>query len=366
MIEARRGRYPMEPFEPACLATGIGSLPHQSAEEACELVLDNLKAIPFWPQLPGRSQSENMYAQFASGLPGLREENGKLAIDTSSGFEQALAAFYERYLEAEDSGFALDPERAKGFFTFMDLLREPHPKKNGFRQIALKGHITGPVSFGLSIQEPDGKPVLYNDLVMDAVAKNICMLARWQEDTLATLGLPTIMFYDEPFMATYGSAFFNYSADLVAHYIEVATEGVRSLTGIHCCANTDWNLILDSHVSIISFDAYGYADKLLLYADGLGEFLQRGGVMAVGMVPAVWDAAEDESAESLFARLDGFLGSLERRGIPRDLAAVRTLITPSCGLGAQPVQGAETIIQMTAALSRLARERFGLAGKEKV
>ncbi len=356
----------MEPFEPACLATGIGSLPHRSAQEACELVLENFKAIPFWPQLPGRSQSENMYAQFAAGLPGLLEENGKLVIETSARFEEKMAAFYERYLEDEEGGFPLVPERAEGFFSFMDMLREPHPKKNGFRPIAVKGHITGPISFGLSVQEPDGKPVLYNVLAMDAVAKNICMLARWQEDALATLGLPTIMFYDEPFMATYGSAFFNYGADLVAHYIEIATEGVKSLTGIHCCANTDWSLILDSHASIISFDAYGYADKLLLYADALGEFLQRGGVLAAGIVPAQWDKAQDENAESLFERLDGFLGSLEQRGIPRDLAALRTLITPSCGLGPQSVDAAGAIVRMTAALSKMARERFGLLGKERI
>jgi len=366
LTREREGIYPMQPFEPACLATGIGSLPHQSANEACELIFANFKSIPFWPQLPRRSPSENMYAQFATGLPGLYEDNGKLIIDTSSGFEEAMAAFYERYLEAQDVGFALDSERTQGFFAFIDMFKEPRPKKNGFRPTAIKGHVTGPISFGLSVQEPDGKPILYNDLAMDAIAKNICMVARWQEDMLATLGLPTIMFYDEPFMATYGSAFFNYGADLVAHYLEIAMEGVKSLTGVHCCGNTDWNLILDSHVSIVSFDAYGYAGKILLYSDALGEFLQRGGVMAVGIVPALWEAAKDENAESLFAKLDRFLGSLEQRGIPRDVAALRTLITPSCGLGPQTVPAAGAIIEMTLALSRLCRERFGLAGKEKI
>jgi hypothetical protein len=356
----------MMPFEPACLPTGIGTLPHENAEEACELIFENFRGIPFWPQLPRRAPSENMYAQFAKGLPGIREEDGRLIIDTSSGFEEAMTAFYERYLAAQDVGFPLDRARAEGFFAFVEMFRQPRPKKNGFLPTALKGHVTGPVSLGLSIQEPGGKPVLYNDLAMDAIAKNISMVARWQEDTLGAFGLPTIMFFDEPFMATYGSAFFNYSADLVAHYLEMATEGIKSLFGVHCCGNTDWNLILDSHASIISFDAYGYAGRLLLYSEALGEFLQRGGVLAAGIVPALWDAAKDETVESLFARFDGFLDSLERRGIPRDVAAVRTLITPSCGLGSQTVPAAQAIVEMTSALSRTCRERFGLLGKEKI
>lgn len=355
----------MQPFEPACLASGIGSLPHRDAAEACRLVLENFRAIPFWPQLPMRSPHENMYAQFAGLLPGLTEKGSKLVIDTGPDFEVELGKFYERYLACEQTGFPLDIERAEGFFSFLEWAAQVKPKPDGSKFFAVKGQVTGPISFGLSVTDKDNKPILYNDFAMDAVAKNIAMMARWQEDVLAELATP-IMFFDEPFMSTYGSAFFNYGADLVEHYLELATEGVKSLTAVHCCANTDWGLLLDSHISIISFDAYGYADKMLLYADALGDFLQRGGALAVGIVPAVWEDAQREDEQSLLLRLESFYDSLGRRGLDPSTLAKRTLLTPSCGLGSQPLEGAVKIVETTAELSRLARERFGLTGKETI
>ena len=32
-------------------ATGIGSLPFKEPKEACRVILDTFRAIPFWPQL---------------------------------------------------------------------------------------------------------------------------------------------------------------------------------------------------------------------------------------------------------------------------------------------------------------------------
>ena len=44
----------------------IGSLPHTDPSKAVDLVLEKLTSIPFWPQLPNRGFSENMYAQYAT------------------------------------------------------------------------------------------------------------------------------------------------------------------------------------------------------------------------------------------------------------------------------------------------------------
>lgn len=356
----------MQPFEPCCLATGIGSLPHKESAEACELILKNLKDIPFWPQLPARSLWENMYYQFAEHIPGIKDQSGKLVIDTGPGFEERVTEFYEKYLKAAETGFPLLKERAAGFFAFLEASERVKTGPSARRFFGVKAQVTGPISYGLSIQDENVRPVLYNEMAMDCVCKNISLIARWQEDALIGLGTHTIMFIDEPSMATYGSAFFNYGADLVSHYLEIATEGLRSLIAIHCCANTDWGLLMQSPATILSFDAYGYQDRLLLYTDQLGDFLQRGGALGVGIVPAQWEYLRHESVESLAARLDGFFEALAKRGIDRELAIRRTLLTPSCGLGSQSVEGAESAIELTSSLSREARKRYSLIGKESI
>ena len=52
------------------LTTGIGSLPHTDADEACRLILKSFD-IPFWPQLPHLSYYEDMYVQAAEHFPGI-------------------------------------------------------------------------------------------------------------------------------------------------------------------------------------------------------------------------------------------------------------------------------------------------------
>ncbi len=354
----------MLPFEPACLATAIGSVPHTEALRACELVFEMFPDIPFWPQLPKRSRLENMYYQFASNLPATEEHDGKLVMHTAEHFEEAVMQFYQKYLDSGQDAFALSAERAKGFFAFCEMAENKKPTPSGYRFFAVKAQVTGPISYGLALSDENGKPVLYNEMAMDCICKNIAMVSCWQEDALSVLNAPTIMCVDEPSMATYGSAFFNYGSELVSHYLELATEGVRSLIAVHCCANTDWSLLLDSPASILSFDAYGYSDKLLLYAEQIGEFFQRGGALGVGIVPSQADAASKETVDSLLERLDAFYESLAVRGISPELAKKRTLITPSCGLGSQSEADAETILNLTSQLSRRAREAYSLVGKQ--
>jgi len=49
----------------------IGSLPYQDPADACQRVLQYLRDLPAWPQLPIRSFLENMYAQYSEGFPGI-------------------------------------------------------------------------------------------------------------------------------------------------------------------------------------------------------------------------------------------------------------------------------------------------------
>ena len=52
------------------------------------------------------------------------------------------------------------------------------------------------------------------------------------------------------------------------------------LAGVHCCGNTDWSLLLDSQVDIVSLDACSYMEQFSLYPVELKRFIGRGGVIA--------------------------------------------------------------------------------------
>ena len=48
-----------------CAPTCIGSLPHTDPAKAVDLVLSQLREVPYWPQLPELRFLENMYAQYS-------------------------------------------------------------------------------------------------------------------------------------------------------------------------------------------------------------------------------------------------------------------------------------------------------------
>lgn len=55
---------PPAPFEPCCLATTIGSLPHIDATRGMALMFQSTPEIPSWVQFPRRAYHENMRVQF--------------------------------------------------------------------------------------------------------------------------------------------------------------------------------------------------------------------------------------------------------------------------------------------------------------
>jgi hypothetical protein len=164
-------------FTPKCLPTGIGSLPHTEAKEACEVVLRMLPEIPFWPQLAKRSPRENMYWQYSENLPGVTFEEGRLFIRASEDFS-ATEKFYEDFLSARVDLFSIGESYAAGFYQFLEYEEQLR------KAWAIKGQITGPISFTLQVTDEKRRPLLYHEELRDMAVKNLLRKANWQEDIL--------------------------------------------------------------------------------------------------------------------------------------------------------------------------------------
>lgn len=241
-------------FEPRGLATAIGSMPQTDPEEACSLVLEHLAEVPPWPQLPKRSFLENMYVQFSEGFPGVVINDDHIYVDRSQNLDDALAQLYVAYLENKVERYALRPNYAAGLHAFLS--------KDLHSPLAVKGQVTGPISWGLTVTDQDRRPILYDDILADALAKHLRLKAAWQEWVLSRLSPNTIIFIDEPYMSSFGSAFVSLSRQQVVTLLEEVFQGVRGLKGIHCCGNTDWSVLLETSVDILHLDAYNYGSVL--------------------------------------------------------------------------------------------------------
>ncbi|MHB8069494.1 MAG: uroporphyrinogen decarboxylase/cobalamine-independent methonine synthase family protein [Desulfobaccales bacterium] len=348
----------MSPLSPLA-ATGIGSVPFLDAGAAAATILEYLPEVPFWPQMVRLGFPEEMVAQAARGLPGLKIdlEARTVAMDPHLPREEALASLYEQVWAGDLDPFALDPSEAQGFFA---LLRDCGSSKCQAR--VLKGQVSGPVTFAGMVKDLEGKAILYDRELTQAVCQGLALKAAWQAQKFRDLGKEAVIFLDEPFLTGFGSAYLPISKDEV---VEILTETLNAVRvpgpvtlGVHCCGNTDWSLLLESPLDILSFDAYGYFDSLRLYDKALQGFFARGGWLAWGLVPTGEDLHE-ETADSLWGRFQGQVQQLALQGPTLKEILSQSLLTPACGMGYLTPEAATRVLALLADLS--ARGRNWLA-----
>jgi len=341
-------------FQSPFVTTGIGSFPHQNEKEVFRLIFQSFPEIPFWPQLPKRSFLEGMVLQYSEGFPSLKwnEKEQRVWIETSHGFEKEIEKFYQRFEEGDLEPFQITEGHARGLRILKDLSSKDHRKRIKY----IKGQITGPITFGLALAEQDQKPIFYDPSLRDILVKHLSLKARWLEKKYQDIfpGIPTMIFFDEPSLSSFGSAFSGLNREDVIRSLNECFDAVKGLKGIHCCGNTDWSVLLSTHLDILSFDAYDYFETLSLYPKDLNAFLERGGILAWGIVPTS-EAVIKEEAESLVKRFKEGVKNLSKKGIDQTLLQ-RTIITPSCGTASLAIPLADRVCQLTAEVSRRLRD----------
>ena len=337
-------------MEFGCLPTAIGSMPHTDPKQACSLILKYLKEIPVWPQLPRRSFKENMYAQFSEGFPGITVTEDKVYVDRSQDLTGPLTELYEAYLENDIDKYAVSAEYAAGLHAFLAV--------QNLSPLAVKGQVTGPVSLGLTITDNDQRSIIYDDALADAAAKLLRLKAAWQEKKLSKISRNTIIFVDEPYMTSFGSAFVSLSREKVISLLEEVFAGIKGLKGVHCCGNTDWSVLLATSVNIISFDAYNYAQSLSLYPAEIKKLLDRKGAIAWGIVPNDEPSLAKETTASLKDRLEEAMAPFTRKGVPFRQLILEGLLTPSCTLASLSIDAAAQALELLAELSQMIRKRI--------
>jgi len=333
-----------------CLPTIIGSMPHTDPLAARAQVVHYLKDMPAWPQLPKRGFKENMYAQFSQGFPGLVITEDKVFVDRGQELDQPLAQLYADYLENDIDNYAISPEYAAGLHAFLAMI-DLSPR-------LVKGQITGPVTWGTAVTDDSQRAIIYDDTLADAAAKLLRLRVGWQERELSRISPNTVIFIDEPAMASFGSAFFPVSREQVVTLLEEVLGGISGISGIHCCGNTDWPVLLATSVDIISFDTYNYAPSLTLYPVEVKAFLARNGTIAWGIVPDDEASLSRETVASLKDRLEEAMAPFTRNGIRFRQLIQQGILTPSCSLAGITVEAAARTLELLSELSAAIRKRY--------
>ena len=348
-------------FDPCCLATAIGSLPHKDPQQAVDVVLRSIPNAPIWPQLPANGLNEQMEIQYSEGIPRvvIDRVKGRMYFDTTGDTSADLAAFYEKFCADDLEAFKITPEFSKGIYAMEAAL-----KAAGGKRPYVKVQTTGPLSLGLSIVDENKRAIYYNSEFVDVVVKAMVMKCRWQIQKFKPYADQVICFVDEPILSAFGSSTYVSVTrdDTVAKLGEViqAVHDEGALAGVHCCGNTEWSILIDAGADILNFDAFDYGDTILLYPDAFKAHLKAGKYLAFGIVPTNSAKIHAETVDSLKTRFCALVEKLAKAtGLETQLICNQSFVTPSCGTGSLPVADAELVFKTLHELSTKLRQEVG-------
>jgi len=341
-----------------CNLCAIGSFPQKDYTEASVLIKKYFSRIPLWPQLPKRSFNEEMYVQFSENIPGIRvdREENRISMDINRTKDEEIESFYDRFANNDLEHFAITSDYSNGLYAMISSDEKFEDS------IFIKGHITGPVSFALSVLDEEKKPVIYNDEAFNIIVSGLKMKMLWQASILKRYNKPIIIFIDEPYMVNIDSGMLNLNKENIFHslkeFIDLAEEN-SILSAIHCCGNTDWGYLMKLRPKIINFDAYNFYKNFNLYTEDIKNYINDGGCIAPGIIPTDKNIMNVSVEELLKIFYDNLI-LLEKTGIERNKILRNMLITPSCGMGSLDEKISAEICRKSYEVSELIKKQNNL------
>jgi hypothetical protein len=338
------------PFLPAGAVTGVGSLPLTSVPSAIRAVAELSPEIPFWPQLPQRSEGESIIGQSLGIVAGLVEpRNEGYGYQVKEGRIDSVLEVLHR------SVGDLLPTNAPGFGAFEKALSSrlfPHA-------VAVKGQTAGPITLSAYLFHK-GRPFLSDPALFAAITLHVSRRVCWQVERLKSARRPVLVFVDEPALCQDVAGASSPSEETRIDALAATLEDARTrgaYVGLHCCAARPFERMRRAKPDILSFDAHEGLD--LFFADSHAlDFVHQGGMVAYGIVPTRPGLNAADSVQ-IFSR---WLQATSRAGDAHELAQ-SAMITATCGLGLADMSAVAQSFSVAHSLSKLIR---GLAGQPTI
>jgi len=331
------------------LTTAMAVMPHTDVERALEVALS--LDVPFWPQLPNYSYYEDMYVQAAEHFPGivldLEKRTLRFAMDKFiDEFEGIMANFDQPEI------FDISETYSAVYHRFLALDLSDRP--------AIRGQLEGPISFGFNVLDQDERPILFDDTVRPFMFEFMAKRINVQLKRLQKLNRNAFMFVDEPGLQFLFSALSGYGDIKAKEDLDLFFSQVNRPRGIHLCGNPDWDFLLGLDLDILSLDVYTNAEVFASYAVSIKRFVERGGVIAWGIVPTGIEAFSQENIPKLIAKIEDIWTVLVKKGIDKAQLLKQSMLSPAtcCLVNPDKEKTVEQAFQAINAMAMQLKERY--------
>ena len=301
----------------------MGIMPHRDITRALDLVLG--LDIPFWPQLPNVSLYEDMYVQSSQSFPGVTVDmkNARLRFNTER-FHQELNGYFDKM--EDPATFTLGKEYSVVYHRFLD-----HDLS---RYAAIRGQVTGPVSFGMKVLDEESKPIIYNEEARGILFDFMQRKVNTQRTEMMQKNPNAFVWVDEPGLSSVFSALVGYNDQQAKSDYLSFVQGLEGTKAMHLCANVDLPYLLDLGIEILSFDAYQIEFMPDEYAESVARFLNNQGIICWGIVPTDSTSIKRHTPQTLADVLSSYWETVSKNTSldPRQIAAQALLAPARCCL----------------------------------
>ena len=331
------------------------------------VVKKDFPQIPFFPQLKNINKNEDMIIQFLEGLPSFlpsKLENFTIDSDSEEFFED-LETFFTDYekITSENNAeilerYGISKDFSSSFEEFENIIKTTKP------QFA-KGQIVGPFTLATTLQDNNGKAVIYDETLKDIIVKLLSLKALWQIKRIKKANPDTtpIIFMDEPSISQLGtSAYMTISEAEVIQMLKEISDIIKAnggISAIHCCGKCDWSIPMKAKIELLNPDAYTFAENFSIYYKMIENHLLSGGKIAWGLIPTLdVDALRGTTLKNLIEKFEQAVKYLTNKRIDEKLIIDNSLITSSCGAGSLSIENAERAMDLVSELSKELKARL--------
>lgn len=323
----------------AGIATGVGSMPGTDPRESAEVVVGEFGSLPHLVELPARGVGADMIGRTGALLV-------ELPFDTTTrGYR----------ISARPSGAS---KRSTDLLSRdLDALEEVWETQGLAGSGTLKVQACGPLTLAAEVELANGHRVVTDRGALRDFADSLTEgLVRHVAEVRRRLGADVIVQLDEPLLGSVLAGTLRgvtgiervraMPAPEASSLLDGVIEGIGAPVVVHTCAKTPpLDFLRRSAAVAVSVDATLLTVKDL---DGVGELLQSGKGLLLGLVPSTAPAKQPtwrEVAEPALALLD-------RLGFPRAILQSQIAVTPTCGLAGASSDWARTALRLATETAR--------------
>lgn len=315
-------------------ATGIGSWPGTSPREAAEIVVGELHTMPHLVELPARGVGADMIGRA-----------GALLVDIG--------------IDTVPRGYRIASVRSSVVRRAVSLLNEDlDAVEEAWEKAGLRGgtrtvkvQSPGPITLAAQLELAGGHRAITDaGAVRDLAASLGEGMARHRAEVARRLDTSVVVQFDEPLLsAALEGRLTGVTSLTPVHAVDepvaigliddcIATTGAESV--LHsCAADLPWKTLQRSSIHALSVDMSTLTAADL---DGIGEFMESGRTVLLGVVPATAPAARPSFEEVTKAAV----AVTDRLGFSRSLLRERVGVTPACGLAGATPEWARIAIEL--------------------